>query len=49
MARDKNCVIKNIKNNQKFGPPRYEILEDNLSRDFLYQMLNIEYPYVNKD
>ena len=25
------------------------ILEDNLSRDLLYQMSNIEYPYVNND
>ena len=25
------------------------ILEDNLSRDFRYQMLNNEYPYVNND
>ena len=25
------------------------ILEDNLSRDFRYQMSNIEYPYVNND
>ena len=25
------------------------ILEGNLSRDFLYQMSNIEYPYVNND
>ena len=25
------------------------ILEDNLSGDFLYQMSNIEYPYVNND
>ena len=25
------------------------IVEDNLSRDFLYQMSNIEYPYVNTD
>ena len=24
---------------------RYLILEDNLSRDLLYQMSNIEYPY----
>ena len=27
----------------------HTILEDNLSRDFLYQMSNIEYPYVNND
>ena len=25
------------------------ILEDNLSRDFLYEMLNIEYPFINND
>ena len=25
------------------------ILEDNLSRDLLYQMSNIEYSYVNND
>ena len=33
-------------------PSRYRlfwILEDNLSRDFRYQMSNIEYPYVNND
>ena len=26
-----------------------DILEDNLSRDFRYQMSNIKYPHVNND
>ena len=29
--------------------PHHVILEDNLSHDSLYQMSNIEYPYVNND
>ena len=34
---------------ENFSQGCFLILEDNLSRDFLYQMSNIEYPYVNND